>query len=243
MVNLNKEDIKAIERIKNNPVLADSLKSKMISDILNHRCPDCNSALEEEDVYYDNNDMTEGQEADWEAGFGRNFYCPKCKTVSQRDVEVFDDFDDEEYTPTPRQLEALKNGRRNQWSDKRIKGYIGESWFANKLRNEGFKVRNTMLFDYEMGVSVFNQKGVADLLKDYSKQKTLMKLLASFEKGYPDLICLKDDKVSFYEVKTNNSKPKPHQEEVIKVLRSKGYEVELTFLDVEYSVEKRDQKE
>lgn len=236
-VRLNKEDYEAIKSIKENKLLSEGLKNKYLSDIINHRCSKCNTALEEVQLVEDDFEgMSERQMADYDAGFNRTFYCPKCKINSLRDVEVFD-VDDEEYTPTPQQLEALKRERRVYWSDKRIKGYIGESWFANRLRGEGFKVRNTMLFDYETGTSIFNEKGVKNLLEDYSKKKKIMECLVSFGKGYPDLICLKDDKVSFYEVKTNNSEVKEHQKQVMDALQSEGYEVKLIRLNVDYKVE------
>lgn len=234
---LNKEDIEKIERIENNESLGKQLKSKMISDILKHRCPKCNTALEEVELGdEDFEGMSEGQEIDYDMGFNREFYCPKCKTTELRDVEVFD-VENDEIIPTPEQLEALKKDRRNYWSNKRILGYIGECWFANKLRGDGFKVRNTMLFDYETGVSIFNERGVENFLQEYSKKKKLMKLLISFRIGYPDLICLKDGKISFFEVKTKNSEIKEHQKRVIDIIKSEGYEVKVIRLDVDYKVE------
>jgi len=236
-VKVNKEDMETIERIKSNPSLSDGLKNRMISDIINQRCPKCNSAMQEVELSGDDfGDMSEGQEADWEAGFGREFYCPKCQTTSLRDIDVFP-IEDEGIMPTPAQLEALEKGRRTSWCNKDIKGYVGEMWFANKLKYEGFKVRKTMYYDYEQGVSVFNEEGVKDLLKDYEKKDEVLNEISSFTRGYPDLICLKEGKVSFVEVKTNNSEVKEHQKEVINNLKSMGYEVFVKRLDVDFSVE------
>ncbi|MCX6748223.1 MAG: VRR-NUC domain-containing protein [Candidatus Pacearchaeota archaeon] len=236
-VKLNKKDVQTIENIKKNPSLSEQLKSKFISDIMSNRCSKCNTALVEiEAGENDFDNLSEGQMADYEAGFNRDFYCPKCKTTSSRDVEVFD-VNNEEIIPTPTQLEALEKGRRTSWSNKDIRGYIGEMWFANKLRNEGFKVRKTMSYDYEQGISVFNETGVKNLLQEYPKKEKLMKLLITFGKGYPDLICLKDNKISFYEVKTNSSELKEHQKQVIDVLQSEGYKVQLVRLNVDFKAE------
>jgi hypothetical protein len=235
---LNQEDVRAVENIKNNSSLSEHLKGKLISDILNYRCSKCNTSLEEVQLGEDDfSEMSEGQMANDEAGFDREFYCPKCKTTSLRDVEVFD-FDDEEI-PTPNQLEALNKGRRTSWNNKDIRGHIGEMWFANKLRNEGYGVRKTMFYDYETGISIFNEKGVENLLQGYPKKRKLMKLLIPIGRGYPDLICLKEGKVSFYEVKTNDSEVKEHQKQVIDTLQSEGYEVKLIRLNVDYKVEEK----
>lgn len=236
-IKLNKEDVEAIERIKANPSLNNNLGNRMISDIINYRCSDCNSAMEELEEDFEG--MSDGQIADYEAGFSRTFYCPKCQSTSLRDVEVFA-IEEEGIMPTPAQLESLEKGRRTVWNNKGIRGVIGEMWFANKLRNEGYKVRKTMHYDYETGVSIFNEKGVEDLLKEYPKKKQIMDLLISFGKGYPDLICLKDNKISFYEVKTNISEIKEHQKNVIKILQSKKYESQVIRLNVDFSVKEEE---
>src|SRR3989338_4864982 len=148
-VKLNEEDYEAIKSIKENKTLSEGLKNKCISDIINHRCPECNTALEEVQlIEEDFEGMTEGQMADYETGFNRTFYCPKCKINSLRDIEVYD-IDDDENMPTPQQLESLEKGRRTSWNNRRIRGFIAEMWFANKLRNYGYKVRKTMYYDYE----------------------------------------------------------------------------------------------
>ena len=236
-VKLNEEDYEAIKSIKENKTLSEGLKNKCISDIINHRCPECNTALEEVQlIEEDFEGMTEGQMADYETGFNRTFYCPKCKINSLRDIEVYD-IDDDENMPTPQQLESLEKGRRTSWNNRRIRGFIAEMWFANKLRNYGYKVRKTMYYDYETGVSIFNEKGVENLLQKHPKKDEIMKLLNSFEKGYPDLICLKDKIISFYEVKSNDSEVKEHQKQVMKTLKSEDYEVKTVRLNVEYKVE------
>jgi len=235
---LNKEDIKTIERINSNVSLSDSLKSKMISDIINYRCPKCNSAMEELEEDFEG--MSEGQMADYDAGFNRTFYCPKCKNTSLQDVDVFS-VEDEGRMPTPAQLESLEKGRRTSWNNKGIKGFVAEMWFANKLRNEGYKVRKTMYYDYETGISIFNKKGVQNLLEKHPNKEKLMELFISFTKGYPDLICLRDNKISFYEIKANDSEIKEHQKEVIEELKLKGYEVSVVRLNVDFSVMEREE--
>lgn len=198
-----------------------------------NRCPKCNSVLEE--LEPNSEDMTDGQLANWDMGFNREFYCPKCKTFSSRDIEIIEEFDDD--FPTPSQLEKMDERKRTSLNNSRIKGNIGEMWFENKLRSKGYKVRKTMYYNFEQEKCIFNEKGVENLLQQYSKNKKLLKLLRSFGNGYPDLICLKDGEVSFYEVKTNNSEVMDHQQQVINTLKSKGYEVKVIRLNVQFNVE------
>ncbi|MBX4196263.1 VRR-NUC domain-containing protein [Candidatus Pacearchaeota archaeon] len=239
---LNKEDYDKIERIQKTSYFADCLKQKMIFEIVHYRCEKCNSALIEVQLAKDNfEEMSDGQMSDHEAGFNREFYCPKCKTTFLRDIEVYS-IEDEIDMPSPSQLEALEKGRRTGWNNRGIRGFIAEMWFANKLRNEGYKIAKTMYYDYEIDASIFNEKGVGRLLQKYSKKNKVMKLLKSFGKGYPDLICLKDKKISFCEIKSNDSKIKEHQKQVMETLESKGYEVKTIRLNVKFNVEENDIK-
>ena len=62
----------------------------------NPKCPKCNSDMYELDEEFEN--MSEGQEADYLAGFSHPFSCSKCGYNDLRDVEMVDfDEDDFEY--------------------------------------------------------------------------------------------------------------------------------------------------
>jgi hypothetical protein len=173
-------------------------------------------------------------------GHGFNDHtCPKCKErppyPSKGEQEKFIE-ELETGAPTQAQLESLKRGRRTAWNNKDIRGHIGERWFANKLRNEAYLVRQTMFYDYGQNASVFNREGIKDLLKDHLNKRKVLKLLSSLGRGYPDLICLKDNDISFYEIKTNDSEVKEHQKQSMEILEKAGYLVYLKRLQVDFNV-------
>lgn len=173
--------------------------------------------------------------------------CPKCKErlpfPSKEEQEK--SVEELESGVTSSQLEGLFKGRRTSWNNKDIKGTIGEMYFANKLRNDGFLVKRTMIYDFETGKSIFNENGIKDLLSSLKNKNEIDKiyaLLKQFGNGYPDLICLKQDKTSFFEVKTNDSELKQNQQNVAKCLREAGFDVSVIRLEVDFNVKETDEK-
>jgi Holliday junction resolvase len=68
----------------------------------------------------------------------------------------------------------------------------------------------------------------AKLIKQYEAQGwTVLKLIQLNKSGYPDLLCLKPDKVLFIEVKGPKGRLSKVQEYRIEELRSKGFVVEV----------------
>lgn len=178
------------------------------------------------------------------AGDGFNdLVCPKCKRKNEfvpskeKQQEYLEILESGGTILPPEQLEALTKGRRTQWNNRKIYGIIGEMWYANELRNKGYKVRVMMYYSFDSGKMVFNEESIKELLTDYKNKNKLFKILDKFSSGFPDLICLKDDKVSFIEVKTNNSQLNQNQEEVIKALKKAKYSVKVIRLKVDYSVD------
>lgn len=57
----------------------------------------------------------------------------------------------------------------------------------------------------------------------------VVKVLLCNKNGFPDLMLLKDGKVSFVEVKRPGEKPRPLQEYRIRELRDMGFDVEVLY--------------
>ena len=55
----------------------------------------------------------------------------------------------------------------------------------------------------------------------------VVKLILTSKNGIPDLLCLKDGKAFFIEVKRPGERPRPLQEYRINELRSNGFEVQI----------------
>jgi len=58
------------------------------------KCPKCGEELKEVEQDYQN--MTDGQQSDYEMGFNRTFECPKCGHRTLCDIEVYEPYIDEE---------------------------------------------------------------------------------------------------------------------------------------------------
>lgn len=196
-------------------------------------CGKCNSEMEELQEDYEN--MSEAQEADYVAGLWGIYYCPKCKT---QNIMEGDGFSREpvEYK-NPANVEAGKKGCRTMWSNQDIKGKIAEEWMRNKLRDEGFKVAETMRYDSDKEISILNVEGVEKLLSEYSDKKKIIEILKEVNSGLPDLICLKNNKVSFVEVKSNVSQIKPHQMNAINKLKEMSFTVSVRRVKVDFNAE------
>lgn len=104
-------------------------------------------------------------------------------------------------------------------------GYVGEEYILRKLRNEGFLVTRTQI---TCGIeNIFNSKELRYLLSLYSKGNRLFALLEKNSIGLPDFICLKNNEVSFVEVKSNGAELNEQQKKIIELLKSKGYKVNI----------------
>ncbi len=104
-------------------------------------------------------------------------------------------------------------------------GYIGEEYILRKLRNEGFIVVRTQI---TCGTeNHLNSNEVKYLLSLYSKGGKLYDLLEKNSIGLPDFICLKNNNISFVEVKSNGADLNKKQKETFSLLESKGYKIEI----------------
>lgn len=66
------------------------------------------------------------------------------------------------------------------------------------------------------------------IIKRYELQGWfVVKLLLTSKPGIPDLLCLKDGKAAFIEVKRPGGKPRPLQDYRINELRRMGFEVQV----------------
>lgn len=122
---------------------------------------------------------------------------------------------------------------------------ISECFIASKLRREGYVVRKLARQGVSKSVGYFkpcfvylNDKGLEDIFKIYTGDKEfIIKLLKDNLVGLPDFICLKDNKISFVEVKTDQSGYQESQKEVFEILRNNGFEVITKRVRVKLEVE------
>lgn len=117
-----------------------------------------------------------------------------------------------------------------------IKGDISESFIISKLRKEGYKVRKIARKSLKINNQgeingcfiYFNHRGVTDLLKDYSgNTEEFLKMLEQNFVGLPDFICLKDNKITFVEVKSERSELADSQKKTFQGLKERGFEVQV----------------
>lgn len=137
-------------------------------------------------------------------------------------------------------IERLKNLRKRArlfFTPRKITGMIGEITFMTSLRNDGFKVTRTTAYIEEGKISVLNETGIEEILENNPRKKELLKILKSLGvRGLPDIICEKDGKILFYEIKTNNSEIKDYQQKYLKRLTAEGYPAEVKRLWINYKV-------
>jgi len=117
-------------------------------------------------------------------------------------------------------------------------GYIGEEYILRRLRNEGFLVARTQNIEE----NTFNSEELKWLLGLYSKGGKLFNFLEKIPFGLPDFICLKDNEVSFVEVKSNRAELRERQKEVIELLKSKGYKVDIRRPEVYLFLKENDEE-
>lgn len=154
-----------------------------------------------------------------------NYKCPKCNKLSVT------------YQKVQENKRECSNKVRTDWADKNIKKQISEIWVATKYRDEGYKVIQVGNFSFSCNKIIPNDEGISNFLKDYKDKKKIIDLIKSYWNGFPDLILLKDNKVSFAEVKSNNSSIKENQKKVLDFLKEKGYDVFVEQVKLNYSVE------
>ena len=77
------------------------------------------------------------------------------------------------------------------------------------------------------------------MLDNYEGDKeAILKMLENYFNGLPDLICLKDNIISFVEVKANNSKLSKIQENIIKKFQELGYGVSIQRVNIGLDIRK-----
>jgi len=125
------------------------------------------------------------------------------------------------------------------------RAHISECYIASKVRKEGYVVRKLAKQGKKLSEGFFkpqfvylNDKGIEDVFKQYTGDKELLlNLLKDNLVGLPDFICLKDNKISFIEVKTERASLSEEQGKVFHVLKNNGFEVTIRRVRVNLEVE------
>ena len=150
--------------------------------------------------------------------------CPKCKKLSVLTKMI------------EKNRKEFINQIRTDWADKNIRKQISEIFVANKYRSENYKVIQTARYDIFFDKHIPNEEGILKLLEDYNGKDKFILLIKKLWSGLPDLIRFKDNKISFVEVKSNNSSVSPKQEKTIKTLEKAGFEIIIERVSLNYVV-------
>ncbi|MBS3084873.1 VRR-NUC domain-containing protein [Candidatus Pacearchaeota archaeon] len=154
-----------------------------------------------------------------------NHICPKCKKKSIATERV------------EKNRQEFTNKLRSNKADEKIRGEIGEWWVATKYRNQGYEVVRTTFYNISSGKTILNEGDIERILEKYENKDRILNLVRIHFEGFPDFIMFKDNKISFVEVKSNNSSVKENQMGVMKILKELGYEVFVEQVILSYNVE------
>lgn len=149
-------------------------------------------------------------------------------------AEIYEASDNE---PTLTEFEYANAYRpsKSQAVENILKGIVGEVKVSIELKEEGYK---TARMQFSTPITHLNEKGIRDLLKDYDCDvDELIDFFKKNQRGLPDYICKRNGKISFVEVKTNNSKLSPVQMSTISILRQEGFTVSCRRVQVKLNVE------
>ena len=142
-----------------------------------------------------------------------------------------------------KQLEEERHGDylygKRSFAQGKINGDVGEKWYENKLIREGYKVVRSKCRTPE-GRHLINEKYLNAFFENNNISG--LKVLKDIKKnlcGCPDFLCIKEDMLSFIEVKSNKGCLNPKQKESIKKLREMGYVVDVIYLEVEIKVKEK----
>lgn len=197
------------------------------------QCPECNSGMDELEPDYET--LSEGQQAEYDAGFRKYYGCPKCNTVGifegdGLDADPIDDVDDENGMPKVSSLWTLSDCSTPNIESQDlhakynlVRGDISEYLVRKKYEQVGYIVvkviiqpnREHLLNKKELGpiCNAFKNKKLYDFLK---KQEI---------SGLPDFLCINMKKAFFVESKPRIEKVKEHQQRVFEKFKLNGYAV------------------
>jgi len=128
----------------------------------------------------------------------------------------------------------------------KLKGAIAETFIRWYKQQQGFKIAKLVNIGlnrkYNKRFCFLNKEEIERYVLSFYdvEEHNKTDLIDLFNKninGLPDFICLKDNKISFVEVKSNNSKPTEKQERVFNILRNKGFDIEIKNLGINLEVE------
>ena len=219
------------------------------------RCNNCHTLMVELEVDYES--MTDGQEADYMAGFNHPFMCPKCGAQDLCDTEhCFCDFDEDEDECVDEEYELHKNlpGMRIRQVNsekinllprcKQAKNFIvqGEwnEYLARKYYEaQGFECIKMVQFRGKRWA--LNAEEVIETCYRY-EQPELAKFICAITNfgkdvsGLPDFLVMGYNKSFFVECKGDVSQVRKNQHEAIQRLLRAGIKVEVFCTHVKIDV-------
>jgi len=178
---------------------------------------------------------TEGQLADFAAGFRGIYYCPTCKTVREYEPPGGDPDPDYYEKSSEAQKAGYKKAASTRWRNRRMRGNAAEEIVDKELSDKGISFARTMIFDETKKKHVLNLNDIKKLIKEHKRKNEVMMILNELRVGLPDRICLDKNKIYFIEIKSNKSEVKPEQKLAIDQLRNYGFKVIVRRIKVDLS--------
>jgi hypothetical protein len=103
------------------------------------------------------------------------------------------------------------------------------------LKNQGLEAVNVKR-KTSSNRDELNEEWVNQLLASVGEKNKIIDIIKNNLTGIPDLICLKDNKISFVEVKSNSSPLKKEQKKVIQILQNNGYPTKIMRFFVNFEI-------
>lgn len=110
---------------------------------------------------------------------------------------------------------------------RREQGKLAEQKAIAQLRKQYRYVEKTMIYDPEQNQSILNIDTIKTLLHKHRDARKLVKILKTIPDGLPDLLCRasmhKNAALTFFEVKSGDSRVADHQYDAAVMLALHGY--------------------
>lgn len=208
------------------------------------RCSGCNSEMDELEVEYGS--LSEGQQAEYDAGFRKHYGCPKCKTFEiiegdGLDADPIDDEDDEDRMPGVTSLWTLSDSFTPNIKSLDLKakynlvrGDISEYLTRKKYEQEGYTVVKVVI--QHNREYLLNKKELRQICNAFKNKKLYNFLKKQELHGLPDFLCINMKKAFFVESKSRIEKVKEPQQRMLEKFKSMGYDVFVCCTPIKLSV-------
>lgn len=126
-----------------------------------------------------------------------------------------------------------------EWKRRRYTGILGEMAVQDDLTTQGCPFVKMTRYDQTTNTTVFDEEVVDTFLKRngyrWRKRRKIVKIIGSWQAGYPDFLCLKDGQIGFVEAKSNEAYPTKSQRITFELIRKLGYPLWIYRVPIKFS--------